>query len=259
MGSFLCYFVLSRSKFKTMILKIFLSTFIFSNVLSLPEPEAGLGVEDIVTLSRAKRAGSCKSTADCVGGNVCSKWGWCQWTTIYGEDGPSQGSAAPAGGRAGQCVTSDDCASRVPYCSKLGFCHGGRLPFDEAQLEIPDNDKTDPFEKQPQGFINNNPAKNNPNVKSGGGGNKRNGGNGQQNRGGRRQQQQSRSGGAVSQRLSGNGSRRQGGGNGGSRRQGGGKGGSCPGGNVGSCLSACDNVQKVEAYTVCVKTCGSRC
>ena len=57
---------------------------------------------------------------------MCSKWGWCQWTTIYGEDGPSQGSAAPAGGRAGQCVTSDDCASRVPYCSKLGFCHGGR-------------------------------------------------------------------------------------------------------------------------------------
>ena len=49
-----------------------------------------------------------------------------------------------------------------------------RLPFDEAQLEIPDNDKTDPFEKQPQGFINNNPAKNNPNAKpkakSGGGG-----------------------------------------------------------------------------------------
>ena len=27
-------------------------------------------------------------------------------------------------------------AVRVPYCSKLGYCHGGRLPFDEAQLEI---------------------------------------------------------------------------------------------------------------------------
>ena len=23
-------------------------------------------------------------------------------------------------------MTSKDCASRVPYCSKLGFCHGGR-------------------------------------------------------------------------------------------------------------------------------------
>ena len=38
----------------------------------------------------------------------------------------SQGSSAPGGGIAGQCVTSADCASRVPYCSKLGFCHGGR-------------------------------------------------------------------------------------------------------------------------------------
>ena len=44
-----------------------------------------------------KRGGSCESTADCVSGNVCSKWGWCQWTTIYGEEGPSQGAAAPAG------------------------------------------------------------------------------------------------------------------------------------------------------------------
>ena len=57
-------------------------------------------------------------------------------TKIYGEEGPSQGSSAPGGGRAGQCVTSADCAPRVPYCSKLGYCHGGRLPFDEAQLEI---------------------------------------------------------------------------------------------------------------------------
>ena len=32
--------------------------------------------------------GKCTSTADCVAPNVCSKWGWCQWTKIYGEDGP---------------------------------------------------------------------------------------------------------------------------------------------------------------------------
>ena len=58
-----------------------------------------------------------------------------------------QGAAAPGKGRAGQCKTSADCASRVrirkttyclkeedyqqfhlkvPYCSELGFCHGGR-------------------------------------------------------------------------------------------------------------------------------------
>ena len=59
------------------------------------------------------------------------------------------------------------------------FVFSIRLPFDEAQLEIPDQDKTDPFEKQPQGFINNNPAKNNPNArgKSGGGNRKSGGGN----------------------------------------------------------------------------------
>ena len=28
-------------------------------------------------------------------GNVCSKWGWCQWTSQYGSDGPSQGASAP--------------------------------------------------------------------------------------------------------------------------------------------------------------------
>ena len=29
-----------------------------------------------------------------------------------GQDGPSQGASAPAGGKAGQCKTSADCASR---------------------------------------------------------------------------------------------------------------------------------------------------
>merc|ERR1712110_925515 len=105
--------------------------------------------------SRVKRGGSCETTDDCVAPNVCSKWGWCQWTKIYGEEGPSQGASAPGAGRAGQCKTSADCASRVPYCSKLGYCHGGRLPFDEAQLEITG-------EEDAQGFINNNPPKNSP-------------------------------------------------------------------------------------------------
>ena len=125
-----------------------------------------------------------------------------------------------------------------------------RLPFDEEQLEIPDNDKTDPFEKQPQGFINNNPAKNNPLVNGkGGGGGKKSGG-AQQSRGGRRQPQ------TRGNRNSG-GARKHGGSKGGARRQGG--GGGCPGGDVGACLAACEEVQRVEAYTVCVKTCGKRC
>merc|ERR1711971_452422 len=108
--------------------------------------------------SRVKRGGSCETTDDCVAPNVCSKWGWCQWTKIYGEEGPSQGASAPGAGRAGQCKTSADCASRVPYCSKLGYCHGGRLPFDEAQLEINSDEEA-------QGFINNNPPKNSPILK----------------------------------------------------------------------------------------------
>merc|ERR1712037_322759 len=152
-------------------------------VVGLPEPEAGLGKDMILTLSRVKRGGACETTKDCVSGNVCSKWGWCQWTSIYGSDGPSQGAAAPGKGRSGQCKTSADCASRVPYCSELGFCHGGRLPFDEAQLEIPDEDKTNPFPDQPQGFINNNPPKNNPIIS---GGKKEGGGGGARRGGGRR-------------------------------------------------------------------------
>ena len=111
--------------------------------------------------------GKCDTTDDCVAPNVCSKWGWCQWTKIYGEDGPSQGASAPAGGRAGQCKTSADCASRVPYCSDLGYCHGGTLPFDEAQLEIDESVPSLSPEERPIGYINNNVRKNSP-VFSGG-------------------------------------------------------------------------------------------
>lgn len=49
------------------------------------------------TLATPMGGGKCETTADCVAPNVCSKWGWCQWTKIYGEDGPSQGASAPAG------------------------------------------------------------------------------------------------------------------------------------------------------------------
>merc|ERR1712110_1360768 len=137
--------------------------------------------------------GACETTDDCVAPNVCSKWGWCQWTKIYGEEGPSQGASAPAGGRAGQCKTSADCASRVPYCSKLGFCHGGRLPFDEAQLEIVGDEEA-------QGFINKNPPKNSPILKksgssnNGGGASRRNNGNRQNNAGNGRKNNQSQAG-----------------------------------------------------------------
>ena len=106
--------------------------------------------------------GKCETTDDCVAPNVCSKWGWCQWTKIYGEYGPSQGANAPGAGRAGQCKTSADCASRVPYCSNLGYCHGGTLPFDEAQLEIDSSVPALNPEDRPIGYINNNVRKNSP-------------------------------------------------------------------------------------------------
>ena len=119
----------------------------------------------IITLNKVlclPAGGKCETTDECVAPNVCSKWGWCQWTKIYGEDGPSQGSNAPGGGRSGQCKTSADCASRVPYCSDLGYCHGGTLPFDEAQLEIDSSVPALNPEDRPIGYINNNVRKNSP-------------------------------------------------------------------------------------------------
>merc|ERR1712156_1071151 len=211
------------------------------------------------TLATPMGGGKCETTADCVAPNVCSKWGWCQWTKIYGEDGPSQGASAPSGGKAGQCKTSADCASRVPYCSELGFCHGGRLPFDEAQLEIPDEDKTNPFPEQPQGFVNNNPPKNNPIISGkkegggGGGGGAQRGGRRQQGNGGRgkgRQQQQQATRGQRKNQGAGRGGKK-----GGQRSS---KGGNCPGGNMEKCIHACVPLS-TQAYASCVRVCGKRC
>ena len=149
----------------------------------------------------------------------------------------------------------------LTFCNFLRKVASLRLPFDEAQLEIPDQDKSDPFEKQPQGFINNNPAKNNPNVRGGSGGNRGSsgvrGGSGSKGGSGRKQQSGGRGrskSGPRSSPLRKTANQRQ---QGGSRKSGG--GGSCPGGSVDSCVGACDAIAKVQAYTACVKTCGIRC
>ena len=192
--------------------------------------------------------GKCTTTADCVAPNVCSKWGWCQWTSIYGEDGPSQGSSAPGGGRAGQCKTSADCASRVPYCSKLGYCHGGTLPFDEAQLEIADGDKNAAPRERPIGFVNNNVRKNSPifleEKQTNSGNNQRVGTAGNKpNSGPRRNNNR--------QRPS-NGQGKQSGGGSLSNQE-------CPG-SLEECIdTACVPLENVDAYVVCVKACGKRC
>jgi len=202
------------------------------------------------TFATPMGGGACETTADCVAPNVCSKWGWCQWTKIYGEDGPSQGASAPGAGRAGQCKTSADCASRVPYCSKLGYCHGGRLPFDEAQLEITG-------EEDAQGFINNNPPKNSPilrksgsstpsknnNRSNGAGASRRNNsGNGRSNKPARRSQQSNQQRRRpTNTKTSGSGS-------------------NCPGGSVDACIDqACVPLENVNVYAVCSKACGKRC
>merc|ERR1712110_1257760 len=192
--------------------------------------------------SRVKRGGSCETTDDCVAPNVCSKWGWCQWTKIYGEEGPSQGASAPGAGRAGQCKTSADCASRVPYCSKLGFCHGGRLPFDEAQLEIVGDEEA-------QGFINNNPRKNSPIHKKSGSSNnggaapRRNGGNGRKNAGNGRKNNQSQAGKQPNQQ------RRKPSNNPNSKTSASNGRTECPGGSVDACIDqACVPLENVNIY-----------
>jgi len=227
----------------------------------LPEPEAGLLPHQLNTLLRVKRAGACETTADCIKGNVCSKWGWCQWTNIYGEDGPSQGSSAPAGGVAGQCTTSADCGSRVPYCSELGFCHGGRLPFDEAQLEIADEDKEG--DEQPQGFINNNPRKNNPALKSGqkGANSAKRTSRKQNSAASRTSRKSSTSRKQISapsrtSRNSNTDKRRKGPNRNNFKQS---KGKTCPGGSVDSCIESCIPIKQVRAYGVCVEECGRRC
>jgi len=229
--------------------------------VGLPEPEAGLGIQNLPLLSREKRGGACTTSDECVAPNVCSKWGWCQWTKIYGEEGPSQGAAAPAGGVAGQCVTSADCASRVPYCSKLGFCHGGRLPFDPEQLEIPDEDFTVEFPSKPQGLVNNNPWKNNPIISEAGGSQ---GGAGapvqgrSRARAGKRgrvsKKQRNKSKGKSKnsipkRRKSGRGNSR-----GRSQRKPLKSGGRCPGG-VDGCVDNCLRIKALNKYVECIKGC----
>jgi len=250
----------------------------FGLAAGVSRPEVGAG-EFLTHLSRVKRAGgACETTADCVSGNVCSKWGWCQWTSIYGADGPSQGAAAPGGGRAGQCVTSADCGSRVPYCSKLGYCHGGRLPFDEAQLEVPQEDKTG--DNQPQGFINNNPRKNNPAVKSSKGKPSKSASTRKTSTNTRKSKPNasSRSKPATSAGRSKLSSNRHGQNGGGQRAstsskgqgaqaagrrssnsESGGSASACPGGTLEKCVEACIPIKQIRAYGACTKQCGKRC
>jgi len=75
----------------------------------------------------------CISSSDCSSPHAphCSKWGWCQWTGLYGEEGPGQGEGlAP-----GTCVTSQDCTPRAPTCSKLGYCTTKQNSYNHVNIE----------------------------------------------------------------------------------------------------------------------------
>ena len=129
-----------------------------------------------------------------------------------------------------------------------------RLPFDEAQIEIPDGDKSG--DEQPQGFINNNPPKNNPiiNGKSGAAG--KSSGRKAANKVAEVPRRQGSPRRNKNKPKPNNNSRRPAGKKGGSRSssQSAG-GGSCPGGDVSACVSACEAVSLLKAYTACVKQC----
>merc|ERR1712210_315296 len=165
--------------------------------------------------------------------------------------------------RGGSCETTDDCVA-PNVCSKRGYCHGGRLPFDEAQLEINSDEEA-------QGFINNNPPKNSPILKksqstssarTGTNTRPKNGGNGRAQTGnGQKKSGNGRGGGNKQNRRQQQSNQQQ------QRRRPSNKntsaqasGGECPGGSVDACIDeACVPLENVIVYAACAKGCGKRC
>jgi len=61
----------------------------------------------------------CKQPSDCTSPHAphCSRWGWCQWTADYGEEGPREDLPTT-----GYCNSNKDCVPRAPFCSRQGYC-----------------------------------------------------------------------------------------------------------------------------------------
>jgi len=61
----------------------------------------------------------CKQPSDCSSPHAphCSRWGWCQWTADYGEEGPREDLPTT-----GYCNSNKDCVPRAPFCSRQGYC-----------------------------------------------------------------------------------------------------------------------------------------
>jgi len=64
-------------------------------------------------------AQQCKQPSDCSSPHAphCSRWGWCQWTADYGEEGPREDLPTT-----GYCNSNKDCVPRAPFCSRQGYC-----------------------------------------------------------------------------------------------------------------------------------------
>jgi len=69
----------------------------------------------------------CVQPSDCTSeyAPYCSKWGWCVWTSLYGDQGPPQSYGAEEDGVRGQCRSDNDCTRWASKCSPLGYCRGG--------------------------------------------------------------------------------------------------------------------------------------
>jgi len=73
-------------------------------------------------LSSTVSGQQCSTSSDCQTPDApyCSRWGWCQWTAQYGEEGPIQWDQEDV--PPGSCHSAQDCTPRAPVCSNQGFC-----------------------------------------------------------------------------------------------------------------------------------------
>jgi len=97
----------------------------------------------------------CEAPSDCTSeyAPFCSKWGWCVWTELYGEEGPPQSKGAEEDGERGQCRDDNDCTKWAPICSPLGYCRSG---FWDGSFGAPSNPRPG---QEPSQWIKDNAAK----------------------------------------------------------------------------------------------------
>jgi len=97
----------------------------------------------------------CDATPDCTSeyAPFCSKWGWCVWTDLYGNEGPPQSAGAEEDGERGQCRTDTDCTRWAPICSPLGYCRSG---FWDGSFGAPSNPRPG---QEPSQWIKDNASK----------------------------------------------------------------------------------------------------